>query len=40
MLRERRRNEAALVPPRVGVFTHDLGLRPPDLDGKGKKKRN
>ncbi len=38
MLRERRRNEAALVPPRVGVFTHDLGLRPPNLDGKGKKK--
>ena len=38
MLRERRRNEASLVPPRVGVFTHELGLRPPDLDGKGKKK--
>lgn len=40
MLRERRRgNEDVLIPPRVGVFTHELGLRPPDLDGKGKKKK-
>ncbi|MDJ0522991.1 MAG: hypothetical protein QNJ90_13055 [Planctomycetota bacterium] len=39
MLRDRRRGEDALVPPRVGVFTHELGLRPPDLDGKGKKKK-
>ncbi len=39
MLRDRRRGEDALVPPRVGVFTHELGLRPPNLDGKGKKKK-
>ncbi len=40
MLRERRRaNETLLVPARVGVFTHELGLRPPDIDGKGKKKK-
>jgi len=37
MVRSRRRGEA-LVPPRVAVFTYDLGLRPPDLGGKGKTK--
>jgi cell division protein FtsB len=43
MLRESRKNEDALVPPRVGVFTHELGLRPPDLDDKpntNKKTQN
>jgi len=39
MLREHRKTEAVLVPPRVGVFTHELGLRPPDIEGKSNPKK-
>lgn len=38
ILRRRTRLKVELVPAIVGAFSYDLGLAPPDLDGKGKKK--
>jgi hypothetical protein len=39
MLRTRSRSRAELVPPHVGVFTYEMGLRPPEVGGKGKSKK-
>ncbi len=40
MLRQRRRALETLVPPRVGVFTYELGLRPPVIDKKALARKN
>ena len=38
ILRQRTRGKVELVPPIVGAFSYDLGLAPPNLDPKAKKK--
>ncbi|MDA1194838.1 MAG: hypothetical protein O2894_06605 [Planctomycetota bacterium] len=37
MMRQRARGRQDLIAPLVGAFSYELGLAPPDIDGKGKK---